>query len=355
MERKDYAFDRIETASRHLLAVINDVLDMSRIEAGKLELVNEPFGLENTFQRVFNVVSFRLEEKRQRYTTGLDPHIPRLLLGDEQRLVQVLTNLLSNAVKFTPEGKDIRMEAHLVGREDDVVSVRFEVCDEGIGISREQQERLFQSFEQAETSTTRRYGGSGLGLAISKHIVEMMGGCIWVESDLGKGARFCFTVGLAEGKDTEAVAVEIERMKGEGKDAVPDYRGKRLLLAEDVEINQEIVTAMLEPTGITIHCAATGDEALRMFEASVSAESFAYDLIFMDVHMPVMDGYEVTRLIRGLPYPEASTVPIIAMTANVFQDDIDKCLKSGMNAHLGKPLAYREMMAAVRRYLGAGA
>jgi CheY-like chemotaxis protein len=318
---------------------------MSQIESGKLVLLNEPFEPAHMLWQVHGMFVFRLDEKGHKFSLHLDKEVPSVLVGDEKRLSQVLTNLLSNAVKFTPEGKSIRMEAHLVSQEDEDITVRFEVHDEGIGISPEQQERIFESFVQAEASTNRRYGGSGLGLSISKHIVELMGGRIWVESEPGRGAVFCFTVNLT-GKTARTATDKHEPVQ----ETIPDYSGKRLLLAEDIEINQEIVSALLEPTGITLHCATNGYEALRMFEANQGA----YDLIFMDVHMPVMDGYEATRLIRALPWPQSATIPIIAMTANVFREDVDNCLAVGMNAHLGKPLDFGDMLAVMKRFLGRG-
>ena len=342
MERKDYSFGRIEAASNHLLGIINDVLDMSKIEAGKMTLSPQPFELSRLFWLVDNVISFKLDEKKQKYVTDIDPDIPPVLVGDDQRLKQVLTNLISNAVKFTPENKTISMEAKLVHKNGENIEVQFNIIDEGIGISPEQQSRLFQSFNQAEASTTRRYGGTGLGLSISKQIVELMGGKIWVESELGKGARFCFTVQLITSEQ-----VLSDKAEEDDDNEFPDFTGKTLLMAEDIDINQEIIITMLEPTGITIECANNGDEALRHFETQPEK----YDLIFMDIHMPVLDGYDATRQIRALPNPKAQSIPIIAMTANVFQEDVERCLAAGMNAHLGKPLNFSDMMATLKRFL----
>ncbi|MCL2239850.1 MAG: response regulator, partial [Defluviitaleaceae bacterium] len=201
-------------------------------------------------------------------------------------------------------------------------------------------------FVQAEASTTRRYGGSGLGLAISKHIIELMGGEIWVESDLGHGATFCFTVQLATADKEEAAAMASEHKSPETYEEFPSYAGKRIILAEDININQEIVLAALEPMGITIDVASNGSEALTLFEAAPEA----YDLIFMDVQMPIMDGHEATRKIRAMPFAQAQRIPIIAMTANVFAEDISKCHESGMNSHLGKPLNFEDMMATLKQY-----
>ena len=351
VERKDYAFEKIETASNHLLGIINDVLDMSKIEAGKLFLVREPFTLEGTLQKVLAVSHFLLEEKSQQFSTDIDPGIPAVMLGDDQRLTQVLTNLLSNAVKFTPEKGDIRMGVRQLSLTDDSCTLRFDVIDKGIGISQEQQARLFAPFTQAEINTTREYGGTGLGLAISKHIVELMDGRMWIESDLGKGATFSFTVRFALPQGTESNLDEgfylpMPAGSAPGEERA-DFKGKRLLLAEDVEINREIVMTMLEPTRLTIDCAENGVDAFKMFEMAPER----YDIIFMDVNMPILDGYDATQLIRAMDLQWAKKIPIIAMTANVFKEDVDKCLEAGMNAHLGKPLHLVTMLEVLKRYL----
>ncbi|MDR1206309.1 MAG: response regulator [Peptococcaceae bacterium] len=474
-DRKDYAFGKIESASTHLLGIINDILDMSKIEANKLELTSVEFNFEEMLQKAANVINFRVEEQKQNFTIHIDRHIPHYLIGDEQRLFQVVINLLSNAVKFTPEYGDIHLDAQLTKEKYDVCTLQIKVSDTGIGISEEQQARLFTSFQQAESSTSRKFGGTGLGLAISKRIVEMMNGKIWIESELGKGAVFAFTIqarrgadkrnsllnpgvnwsnirilaadavpeareyfkeimqslGIAcdiaaDGEETLALigrndpydvyfvdwkmpgmdGVELTHKiqeRGAGKSVVmmttsaewnaieddarkagvnrflpkplfpsdivdcineclgvssalateepPDetdcFEGFRILLAEDVEINREIVLALLEPTGLVIDCAENGKEAVKRFSAAPDQ----YNMIFMDVQMPEMDGYEATRSIRALDLPTAKTVPIIAMTANVFREDIENCLKAGMNGHVGKPLNLDEVLARLRKYL----
>jgi signal transduction histidine kinase len=337
--RKDYCLQRIEDASTHLLGVINDILDMSKIEAGKLELAPVPFSFSEMLEKVIVMNSFRVDEKNQGFHTEVDPNIPDALVGDDQRLAQVITNLLSNAVKFTPVQGAIRLTALLQAMEGDACILRVSVRDSGIGISPEQQGRLFHSFEQAERGTVRQFGGTGLGLAISKRIVEMMDGEIWVESELGKGAVFLFTVRLLRGQPP-AKAAHVTQ------EAAPDFTGVRVLLAEDVEVNQEIVMALLEPLGMIIDCVADGQEAFDKFAASPKA----VDVIFMDVQMPVMDGYEATRRIRALP--EGGKVPIIAMTANVFREDIERCLEAGMNSHVGKPLELKEVLEKLQAQLG---
>ncbi|MDR0222548.1 MAG: cache domain-containing protein [Oscillospiraceae bacterium] len=344
LERKNYCLGRIEEASGHLLGVINDILDMSKIETGKIELSPSAFNLGKTLQKVVNIVYLRMEEKRQKLDLRIDGKIPEALIGDEQRLSQIITNILGNAVKFTPEEGKITVDASLSEETNGVCVIRISVEDSGIGISPEQQTRLFQPFHQAENSTTRKYGGTGLGLAISKRLVEMMGGDIRVKSELGKGAAFVFTVRVKRG---EGVGDADSGAKEWGADAADLFAGKSILLTEDVEINREIVLSLLEHTLLEIDCAENGKEAVRMFGEAPDK----YGMIFMDVQMPEMDGYEATRRIRALGVPNAKTVPIIAMTANTFNEDVEKCLEAGMNGHIGKPLNFDEVMEKLRECL----
>ena len=479
IERKDYCFNKIEDASNHLLGVINDILDMSKIEANKFELVNDEFNFEKMLQRVVNVVNFRVDEKHHKFSVHIDKKIPKYIIGDDQRIAQVITNLLGNAIKFTPEKGSITLNAKLQEEEDNNLTVQFSVIDTGIGLNEEQKERIFISFEQAESTTTRRYGGTGLGLAISKNIVELMDGRIWVESEPNKGSNFSFTIKvkrssriheglldsdvnlenirimavdddkdildyfieIAEGfgvaccdtaiSGEEALglivrngeyhiyfadwkmpvmdgiqlaselkgrasaksvvimitAAEWSAIETEAKKAGVDkflskplfpstimdsiiecishdrhqmetahknikgiFAGRHILLAEDVEINQEIVMALLEPTLIKIDCAMNGAEAVRIFREAPDK----YDMILMDVQMPEMDGYEATQKIRALDMPQAKTVKIIAMTANVFRDDIEKCQEVGMDSHIGKPLNFEEVIEKLLHFMPAG-
>ena len=473
IERKDYCFDRIIDASKHLLGIINDILDMSKIEAGKFELSYTDFNFEKMLQRVVNVNNIRISEKQQNLMIYIDKAIPKSLIGDEQRLAQIITNLIGNAVKFTPENGSIRLDTKFAGEENGVCTIQFAVTDTGIGISPEQQARLFHSFQQAESSMSRKFGGTGLGLSISKSIVEMMGGRIWVQSELGAGASFIFTIQAKRGgekmrtvpypgnvrilavdgdvavlnyfreiiegfgascdtaisgedafqliarngkydiyfidrklpgisglvltetlkarkeeasrscvvmmsaaewslieKDAQKAGVDrflskplfpseileainsflgTEHQEPEDKrtESAGQFEGYRLLLADDVEINREIVQALLEPSSLAIDCAGNGEETVRMFVKAPES----YDMIFMDVQMPAMDGYEATQAIRALDIPEAKTIPIIAMTANVFREDVEKCLAAGMNGHIGKPLNLEEVMDILRTYL----
>jgi len=309
------------------------------------------FNFEKMLQKVINVIGFKLEEKKQQFSLFLDSNIPDFLSGDEQRITQIITNLLTNAVKFTSENGSIWLKAYLESELDGTCKIRIEVRDTGIGIAPEHHNRLFSSFEQAETSTSRKFGGTGLGLAICKNIVELMGGHIWVESELGKGAAFIFTILLKRGAG-KGVEILSELYENEtDSDKLQSFRGHRLLLAEDMEINREIIIALLEPLEIEIECAFNGTEAVKMYTANPEK----YDMIFMDMQMPQMDGLEATRIIReheALKIIEKkNSIPIVAMTANVFKEDIEKCLDAGMNAHVGKPLDINEVMEILQQYL----
>jgi signal transduction histidine kinase len=343
-ERKEYCLDKIEEASSHLLGVINDILDMSKIEANKFELSLTDFVFEKMLQKAVNVINFRMEEKRLEFSVSIDRKIPRCLYGDDLRLAQVITNLLSNAVKFTPEDGAIRLDAALERAEAGICTIRICIADSGIGITAEQKSRLFSLFEQADSSTSRKFGGTGLGLAISKRIVEMMDGEIWVDSEPGKGSTFAFRVQIKEGQQMqESPPAEA----GQKTPDIDDFSGSRILLAEDMEINREILISLLEPCSLTFESVENGVEAVRLFTQAPEK----YDLIFMDIQMPEMDGYEATRGIRSSGAANAKTIPIIAMTANVFREDIEKCLTAGMNAHVGKPLELKELTGVLRAWL----
>ena len=469
---------KIEEASQHLLGVINDILDMSKIEAGKLSLSPIEFDFEKALRRVVGVMKFRSDEKQQRIMVHIDPSIPAFLHGDDQRLLQVITNLMGNAVKFTPEGGLITLDAKLSALEGDRADILIAVADTGIGMNESQQACIFESFAQAEHGTTRKYGGTGLGLSISKSIVEMMGGTIWVNSAEGQGSVFSFTVRMQKSdKAYIPIRMDAERMKNtrvliadnetdvleyfeeiihrfgmpcdtalsgpealalveqkgsydicfvdwkmpcmngieltralrersgsasivimtaadirehedEAREAGADrfltkpifastiadvisdlqglsmpvddgaqpdtdgiFRGRRALVAEDMEINREIVQAFLEPTLLEMDFANDGVEAVEMFRRNPKR----YDMIFMDIQMPEMDGYAATKLIREMDdIPESRTIPIVAMTANVYKEDIDKCIAAGMDDHVGKPMDLGEVVDVLRKCFSAG-
>ncbi|MDL2319333.1 response regulator, partial [Eubacteriales bacterium OttesenSCG-928-A19] len=331
-ERIDHSLDHIEAASRQLLAIINDILDMSKIEAGKLELAREPFELLPVLYNVRSIIGVRAEQKKLDFVVELDPALPRVVVGDDVRLSQVLINLLSNAVKFTPEGGEVRLRVDHTGTlPDGREAVEISVSDTGIGMTAEAIDRLFYKFEQADRGTSRRFGGTGLGLAISKSIVDQMGGTIDVESEPGRGS--CFIVRVALALASEDAVSRAQQPQAPAQKA-HDFSGRRALLVEDIDINREIVIALLEDTGLQIDQAENGQAALDAFQAAPDR----FDVIFMDIHMPVMDGYQATRAIRALDLPRAKTIPIIAMTANAFAEDIQRCTEAGMNDHVAKPI-----------------
>ncbi|GHU29855.1 hypothetical protein FACS1894172_01850 [Spirochaetia bacterium] len=484
-EKIHYSLTRINEASIHLLGVINDILDMSKIEAGKFELSYSEFNFEKMLIRVTDVMNFRIEEKHQNFIITMDHTLPPIIISDEQRLAQVITNLLSNAVKFTPEEGKITMtvadHGALTTTDGTMHRIRISVTDTGIGIAKDQQKKLFSLFEQADGSIVRKFGGTGLGLAISKNIVEMMGGSIWIDSELGQGSTFnceitvptlsqypetiqpvdweklrilvvddspdileyfqyfaekmhthCKTASngleayqlmedsvnesgtpfdivfvdwkmpvmngielskrIKEHFQQKSVVIMIsgfewETIKDEAHNAGVDgfvpkplfpsaiidcvnryfasshsaspekvdesdnvegiFEGRHVLLAEDVEINREIVFALLEDTKVTMDYAENGIEVLSLFKENPES----YDLILMDISMPEMDGFEASEKIRALPFEKAQKIPIIAMTANVFREDIEKCLASGMNDHVGKPIDMEDLMKKLKKHL----
>ena len=345
-QKREYCLRKINGASTHLLGVINDILDMSKIEADKFELSFIDFSFERMMLTTINVTHFKIEEKNQILKVNISDDIPDILYGDDQRLAQVITNLLSNATKFTPENGIVTIGAELVSQNDDDIRLKISVTDTGIGISKEQSQKLFKSFEQADGGTSRKFGGTGLGLAISKRIIELMGGEIYIESEPFKGASFIFTVNLKASQSPEAVDSSDRDFLG--ADIAPNcFSDNSILLAEDIDINREIVTTLLEKTGIFIDCAENGRIAVEKFTENHNK----YDLILMDVQMPEVDGLEATRRIRASGLPEAKTIPIIAMTANAFREDIEKCIDSGMDAHIAKPIEFDKLLSELKKRL----
>jgi signal transduction histidine kinase/CheY-like chemotaxis protein len=332
---------RIKDASRYLLGLVTDILDMSKIEAGKMELYPQPFPFPAILEQVKELFLPRCKSKNIDFTLIHD-NVPAFINSDEQRILQVLTNLLSNAVKFTPENGRIDFTVRQTGDgAAGSATLEFSVRDTGIGMSEEQQEKLFQAFQQADSSISARYGGTGLGLTISKRIVDLLGGEIRVSSALGEGSTFTVTVPVQVCEASEYA----------GKDSVSpenfNFEGRTLLLVEDVEINREIILTILKPSGIRIIEAANGNEAVEKF-GQFSPE---IDIVFMDIKMPLMNGFDATAAIRASGLPRADTVPIIALTANAFQDDIDKAHEAGMNDHLSKPIDIDKLFAMMSKYL----
>ena len=334
---------QIETSSQHLLGLLNDILDLSKIEAGKLELLEDNMELKKLLAMVAGLIAPPCSEKNISFETFFDSFSPSTFLCDSLRLRQVLINLLGNAIKFTPIHGKIEFRAEKQDRRGGRTLVKFSVRDTGIGIQEESIETIFQAFEQIDGRITRQHGGTGLGLAISARIVQLFGGEIKVRSTIGEGSEFSFSIWLRELESDIAVVEELA-------DATGKFTDRRMLLVDDVGINRMIVVSMLDGTGISIDEAADGIAAVDAFMAS--AEN-TYDIILMDVQMPGMDGYEASTAIRALDRPDAGKVPIVALTANAFKDDIDKALQHGMNAHIAKPVEIEKLLAVLFRFLNA--
>jgi len=335
---------QIEASSQHLLGLLNDILDISKIEAGKIELSEELMELPKLANIVAGIIRPRCDEKNIKFLTDFDSFSPSAFLSDSLRLRQVLINLLGNAVKFTPECGKVEFQIKKLDRRDGETLVAFSVRDTGIGISEEAMETIFLPFEQGNGNVSRQYGGTGLGLSISNRIVQLFGGEITVNSTVGQGSEFSFSIWLRETVSDLPDKVEISDVTGR-------FANKRMLLVDDVEINRMIVISMLEETGMLIDEADDGAVAVEKFRDSPEN---TYDIILMDVQMPNMDGYEASTAIRALDRPDARRVPIITLTANAFKDDIDKALRHGMNAHISKPVEMDPLLETLYRFLSAG-
>jgi Signal transduction histidine kinase len=318
----------ITTSSQHLRRIIDDVLDLSKIESGKLTLEFIPASLRYEVSQIEDIVRPQTNAKGQTFLVEIAENVPDSVQYDVTHIRQVVVNLLSNAVKFTPDEGVIKLSVSLIGLDENRCNLRWCVEDNGIGISEQQQGKLFQAFEQADISTTRKYGGTGLGLSISKQLVEMMGGKITVESHLGTGSKFIFNIWL-DLSDSYADDAIVDATSNKAF----DLTGKYVLLVEDVEINQLIAVDMLEQYGAIVDCAVDGLDGYKKYLSSPDK----YIMILMDIQMPVMDGYESTKKIRSSGHAGCDNIPIIAMTANVYNDDINRALEAGMNGHIGKP------------------
>lgn len=345
--------EKVIMSSKHLLALINDVLDMSKIESGKVELRHECFNFRAFLQDFENLYGEQAKSKGISYETILASDLEVQIIGDSLRLNQVLSNLLSNALKFTPAKGMIKLRVSKTGEDQENVYLRFEVIDTGCGIAEENYDKIFESFEQENVDVTYKYGGTGLGLSIVKRFTGLMGGGIHVTSVQGSGSTF--TVDLPFGKIKESGKPtrfsDINGRNDLAKDCYAvdyDFKGKRILLVEDNELNREIAEELIGVTGASVESAEDGVQAVEMFKES--AEGY-YDLILMDVQMPHMDGYEATRCIRALGRSDAQKVPIFAMTANAFAEDVQKSREAGMNAHISKPLDIRAVYKQMNRYL----
>lgn len=334
--------NQIDKSSRHMLSLLNDVLDISKIEEGKLHLAEDSFNLQETAEMIYNSIAPTAQSKNQTISMQILHMDAYQLIGDEMRLAQVLINLLSNAVKFTGPNGNVGLEIEELSRDSDKVLVRFTVFDTGIGIEPDFANRMFVPFEQADGSISRLFGGTGLGLAISQHIVELMGSRIHVDSMPGQGSRFYFTANFTPDDSCTATCETLETSCSE--DTTPDFAGKRVLVVDDIEINRVIILSFLAGTAIEYEEAENGKEALDKVLAS--PEGY-YDLVLMDVQMPEMDGITATREIRASSHPDAGSLQIYAMTANVFKEDVQTVLEAGMDGHIGKPVDYVKVLDTV--------
>lgn len=334
---------KIQTSTNYLLSLINDILDMSRIESGSMKVCLEPFNLDALVDEIVVLMSAQAENKTITLEVKRN-YQDRLLMGDELRLNQVLINIVGNALKFTPEHGSITISVEQVMQEEGIATIRFSVKDTGIGINENNLSRIFNAFEQAENNTARRFGGTGLGLAISSNLVKLMGGKLDVRSEEGKGSEFFFSIAFDVAEEAPQNNVVEEKQEEEYH-----LEGNRLLVVEDNPINAEIAQTVLEMEGVKSEHAGNGEEAIQMFE---SREEGYYDAILMDIRMPVMDGLEATKRIRTLGRTDSRTIPIIAMTANAFDEDMKKSIDSGMNGHLSKPIDIEKLYKVLQEIIG---
>jgi len=335
LEQRDCA-ETIRDSADSLLTIINDILDFSKVEAGKLDLEFVEFDLSEIINDVYGILAYSAKKKGIQFSVELPKHRPLTLKSDPGRLRQVLVNLANNAIKFTQKG-EVKIKLKILKINAEKVELRFDIVDSGIGIPQKSLTRMFQAFSQVDPSTTRRFGGTGLGLSISKRIVEMLGGRIGVNSEEGKGSTFWF----------EAEFERSSKEKSEdGKiDEVHKISTGRILLAEDNSINQKVAVRTLEKWGYRVHAVANGNEVLDALRA------MPFDLIIMDCHMPEMDGYETTRLIRESRNMPFSKIPIIAMTANALKGDRERCLQEGMNDYVSKPFSFEQLASVLEKHL----
>ena len=323
---------KVDGSAKHLLNIINDILDMSRIESGRIAIKNEEFPFAKEIEQVNSMISSQCKEKGLNYEFRIDGKTDDYYVGDGMRIRQIVINLLGNAVKFTPAGGTVSFVIEEGLRSDGKAELRFTVSDTGIGMSEEFLPYLFDAFSQEDSSSTNIYGSSGLGMAITKRMVELMGGSIDVESVKGKGSAFTvtLTLGVSDRRDSAA-----DRSAEASEENTAGLGGRRILLAEDVVINAEIIKMVLTQAEINVDHAENGRIATEMFR---DHDEWYYDAILMDMRMPEMDGLEATRTIRAMDRADAAKIPIIALTANAFEEDVQRSMEAGLNAHLSKPV-----------------
>ncbi|MBI3462367.1 MAG: response regulator [Planctomycetes bacterium] len=334
----------VESSAAVLLELLNQILDFSRLESGHLSLEWIAFDLRETVRDAVQSLAVKAQAKGLELEYQVAPDVPDKIAGDPLRLRQVLVNLLDNAIKFTSAGR-VRVDAAVQPNSRSRPALLFSVSDTGIGIAPDVQERIFAPFTQADASTTRSYGGTGLGLAISSNLVELMGGRLWVQSELGKGSTFFFAIGLSVAADAESLPRAGEG--GESPFAAPHARSLRVLIAEDTPANQRLIAQILQKRGHQTDVAADGREAVAM------ASTHHYDVVLMDIQMPLMDGFQATHSLRALQAPGEPRLPIVAMTAHAMRGDRERCLAAGMDGYLSKPIDRAKLVETIER-LAAG-
>ena len=329
--KQKHYLENINSSSENLLNIINDILDFSKIEAGKLEISYINFNFKSLLKNVFNIIHLKADEKGLDFKITYNNSITNLF-GDSLRITQILINLINNAIKFTTKGF---VKVNIVNINN---IYRFEIEDSGIGISKDELAKLFQSFSQADGSITRKYGGTGLGLSISKQLVELMGGKIWVESEVGVGSKFIFEIELEKGDQKDIKNLNLSLID---TNQINTLNNSNILLVEDNLINQEIIIGLLANSGINIDIANNGQESIEKFKQN------KYNLILMDLQMPIMGGIEATEIIRAID----KDIPIIALTANAMKEDIEQTKKAGMQEHLNKPIDVDNLYETLLKYI----
>ncbi|MCF0238665.1 MAG: response regulator [Sphaerochaetaceae bacterium] len=339
----EQSLNKIKLSGKHLMSLINDVLDMSKIESGKMTLSENDILLSSTIENIVNIVQVQATIKNQSLEVKINNSITDCVIADSVRLNQVIMNLLSNSLKFTPNnGKiGIMLDEKESTKGDDYVHITLKVWDTGIGMSPDFVNHIFESFSRENKTHIQETEGTGLGMAICKHIVDAMGGTIEVQSTQNEGTTFTINVDMKKSNSCNLI-------NDDNEDNLENLKGKKILLVEDNELNREIASALLEEIGLDLEYAEDGQIGVNMFSSSSIGY---YNLIFMDIRMPNMNGYEATTAIRALEREDAKTIPIIAMSADAFSDDIKKSLESGMNNHISKPLDNQIIVQNLLRYL----
>ena len=334
--------EKIGASAQHLLSIINDILDMSRIESGRMVVASEEFSLGKVLEQINTIIGGQCREKGVEYECRLESELAEYYVGDDMKLRQIMINVLGNAVKFTSEGGRVVFAVEQIAHSGGRSTLRFTISDTGKGIGKDYLPRIFDTFSQEDNSATNQYGSTGLGLSITKNLVELMDGNIEVESEKGVGTTFTITIAL-EDSNRESASPEASGVQPEGLSVSPisdvpadnKLKGLRVLLAEDVEINAEIIVAIMAMRDVEVDLAENGKIAVDTY---ANHDPYYYDAVLMDMRMPVMDGLEASRTIRAMGREDSESIPIIALTANAFDDDVQNSMQAGLNAHLSKPV-----------------